>query len=49
MLTGELVDTDAKQVTAIVENPQGELIFATSNPGSVGRMGNTFADRGTLI
>jgi len=48
-LNGELVDTDAEQVTALVETPAGELVFATSNTGSVGKIAGKFAAKGTLI
>ncbi|MCD4668810.1 MAG: hypothetical protein K8S14_00015, partial [Actinomycetia bacterium] len=48
MLCGELVDTDAKQVTALV-SADGVLVFATSNKGSVGRIGKTYAAKGTLV
>ncbi len=47
-LSGELIDTDAKQVTAVIETPHGDLIFATSNKGSVGLIGSSFATSGTL-
>lgn len=48
-LSGEVIDTDAKQVTALTEGREGTLIFATSNVGSVGRIGRAYAPRGTLI
>lgn len=47
-LHGEVVDTDARQVTALAVGPNGELWFATSSPGSVGRLGPGPAETGTL-
>lgn len=48
MIAGELLDTDAKQVTALAELPDGRLVFGTSNAGAVGRIGGRFAKTGTL-
>jgi len=49
-LVGQLVDTDAKQVTTLAAVAKdGTLLFATSNKGSVGRIGKKYAATGTLI
>ncbi|MCD6304322.1 MAG: hypothetical protein J7M21_05100 [Planctomycetes bacterium] len=44
-----LADTDAKQVTAIVAGPGGEVLFATANKGSVGRLAGRYARKGTFV
>lgn len=49
MLCGEVVDTDARQVTALIPGPDDALLFATSNAGSVGRIDAKPAKEGTLI
>lgn len=43
-----LADTEAAQVTAIIAGTKGELIFGTSNKGSVGQLGNQPAASGTF-
>lgn len=48
-LSGEVVDTDAKQVTVLSPGPDDALLFATSNAGSVGRIDAKPAKEGTLI
>lgn len=46
----QLADTDAKQVTALaVGGPDGRLVFATANKGSVGLIADVPATNGTLI
>ncbi|MBN1942813.1 MAG: hypothetical protein JW849_05905 [Phycisphaerae bacterium] len=47
-LSGEVVDTDAKQVTALAPGSDDALLFATSNAGSVGSIGTKPAEEGTL-
>ncbi len=47
-LRGELVDTEAKQVTCLATARDGSLLFGTANPGSVGRIRSGFAPKGTL-
>jgi len=44
-----LVDTDAKQVTSLAAGPDGQLLFATANKGSVGLLTKGFGRKGTLI
>ncbi len=45
----QLADTDAKQVTALaVGGPDGRLVFATANKGSVGLVADAPAAKGTL-
>ena len=45
----QLADTDAKQVTALaVGGPDGRLVFATANKGSVGLIADAPAAQGTL-
>ncbi|MBN1554824.1 MAG: hypothetical protein JXA11_08760 [Phycisphaerae bacterium] len=48
-LHGEVIDTDAKQVTALIPAEKDALLFATSNAGSVGRISAKPAAEGTLI
>lgn len=43
-----LVDTDAKQVTALTEGPDGAIVFGTSNKGSVAMIGREFTGEGTF-
>ena len=45
----KLVDTDAKQATALVPEARGNVIFATANAGSVGRIAAGYAQKGTFI
>ncbi len=43
----KLVDTEAKQITAMVEH-NGELIFATANAGSICKLSANYAVEGTF-
>jgi WD40 repeat protein len=40
---------DAEQVTALAAGAGGQVLFATSNPGKVFRLGSARADRGTYL
>ncbi len=48
-LWGEVIDTDAKQVTVLTPGQNDSLLFATSNAGSVGSISAKPANEGTLI
>jgi sugar lactone lactonase YvrE len=48
-LRGQLVDTEARQVTCLAAAHDGSLLFGTANPGSVGRIRSGFAREGRLI
>jgi len=45
----QIVDTDAKQVTAVVVGPDRGVYFGTANKGSVGVLGKGFAKEGTFV
>ena len=41
-----LIDTDAKQITALAAGPDGRVVFASANKGSVGTIGPDYARKG---
>lgn len=43
-----LVDTEAKQATSLALNDNGDVVFGTANPGSVGVVAADLAQEGTL-
>ena len=43
----KIADIDARQVTALAQGPDGQIVFATANKGSVGLLGAGFARSGT--
>ena len=45
--TGQLVDTEARQITALARSG-ADLLFATANRGSVGRISESYAAKGTF-
>ncbi len=48
-LIARVANTDAKQVTALAGLAGGDVLFGTSNKGSVGRISGLFAAKGTYI
>ncbi len=48
-LSGELVDTEAKQVTSLAVDAQNAILFTTANGGSAGRILTDPAKKGTLV
>jgi len=42
-----LIDTDAKQITALAVGDDGRLVFGSANKGSVGTIGPAYARKGT--
>lgn len=48
-LRGELVDTQARQITCLLATPEGGVLFGTANAGSVGRIAPQFVREGTLV
>lgn len=45
----QLADTDAKQITALADNGKGNIVFTSSNKGSIVLMSKTPAADGTYI
>lgn len=44
-----IAETDAKQVTCLAVAETGEIVFGTANKGSVGRLADGFARKGTYV
>ncbi len=48
-LIARIANTDAKQVTALFAQADGDVLFGTSNKGSLGRISGKFAAKGDYI